>query len=141
MRIYNLKQSLVYLITIIIFITTSCTNDNDKCSNISCTEDFRSVLVSIKGSDGKAISLDSFEVINIDDQINITIKLSQIELKAAQERGEYPIANDLSISENQDKNIIFKGFINNKEVVKSTYLISKDCCHIKLTSGNASLTI
>lgn len=138
MKLVNSIKITVVLSTIILFI--SC-NDNNICKDTLCTEEFRTILVSVKDQDENPVALNSFKVINIQNNGDMTVTLSASELEMAQQSGKYPLVNDLSLKINKERKVLFKGYINNKEVISSTYTVSTDCCHIGLISGDLNLTL
>ncbi|WP_162819925.1 hypothetical protein [Kordia sp. SMS9] len=71
----------------------------------------------------------------------MTILLSASGFEIAQQLGQYPLLDDGSLEANQERQVQFKGFINNQEVISSTYTVSTDCCHINLVSGTVELTL
>mgnify|MGYP006120224411 CR=1 FL=1 len=42
---------------------------------------------------------------------------------------------------NKKKQIRFKGYINNQEVISQEFKIGKDCCHIYIISGAVALSL
>ncbi len=137
------------LILSFLFLIIAGCNENDdattgiNCNEVACTEEFVTLLVSIKDNSGVVISLDRFEVINKDTQQDVTIPLSDSGFKFARDNGQYPLYNDTYVSENQNTqtSIIFRGFIENNIVAEAEYVINIDCCHISLASGNPEIII
>lgn len=134
-----LKSFALLIILFTTLIYNSC-NSNDDCEKTACTEEFRTILVSIKDQNQNPIALDSFEVINLQNGNKMTVSLSASGFEMAQQSGQYPLVNDLSLKTNQERQVQFKGFIDNQEVINSTYKVSTDCCHINLVSGNLNLS-
>ena len=136
-----------FLIIVSLFIVTipiSCNNDDDSnsdCENMVCTFEFRTIVISIKDQNQNAVALDSFKVINIENNDDMTILLSASGFEMAQQFGQYPLLDDGSLEVNQELEVQFKGFINNQEVISSNYTVSTDCCHINLVSGTLELTL
>ncbi len=143
--IKSLKPFIVVLFLIIATILASCNNNDDDsnsgCENTVCTEEFRTIIVTIKDQSQNSVVLDSFKVINIENGDDMTVLLSSSELEMAQQSGQYPLLNDSSLEINQERKVQFKGFINNQEVINSTYTVSTNCCHINLVSGVLDLTL
>ncbi|WP_046746166.1 hypothetical protein [Kordia zhangzhouensis] len=142
--IKSLRLFLIITSLFIITIPISCNNDDDSnsdCGNVVCTLEFRTIVISIKDQNQNPVALDSFEVINIENNDDMTILLSTSEFEMAQQFGQYPLLNDTSLEVNQEREIQFKGFINNQEVISSIYTVSTDCCHISLVSGTLELTL
>ncbi|WP_299246436.1 hypothetical protein [uncultured Aquimarina sp.] len=144
----SLKPLVALLLLLLTMAQISC-NDNDNendddsnsdCENTVCTLEFRNIIVSVKDQNQNPVALDSFEVINIQNGTDMTISLSSSEIVSSTQLGQYPLVNDNSLGVNQERQIRFKGFINNQEVISSTYTVSTDCCHISLDSGDLELT-
>jgi hypothetical protein len=134
----------VMLLPFLLFAQISCNNDNDSnspCEDVFCTLDFRTIIVIVKDQNENPVALDSFQVIDLENGNDITILLSPSNFITAQQTGKYPLVNDGSIDENQEKQVQFIGFIENQEVVRNNYVVNKDCCHINLTSGNNELSL
>ena len=87
------------------------------------------------------MALDSFEVVNLEDNSNITIALGASEFEGLQEFGQYPLIEDGVFEKNQVEQIQFKGFVDGQEVVSNDYEVSTDCCHIDLVLGSLRLTL
>lgn len=135
-----MKKSHLLLLTIFLTLTFLQISCNDNNAGI-CTTEFVTITVSIKDENQNPISLDSFVVTNTKDGSVITIPLSSLEFENAQQTGQYPIVSDGGIEKNQEALILFKGFINNQEVISSEYNVAADDCHISLVSGNLELVL
>ncbi len=137
------------LILSFLFFTIVNCNENDDapsdidCSQVVCTEEFITIVITIKDDSAVAVPLDRFEVLDENTNEDISIPLSDSGFQNARETGQYPLYNDSFVSENQNTNrsIIFRGFIDSNEVVEALYVISTDCCHVSLASGNTEITI
>ncbi len=100
--------TIILLATILIFC--SCTDKNypnAQCEDAVCTKDFRTILITIKDENLNPIAIDSFKVIDLSNGADITITLSTSGFQMAQQNGEYPLVNDMSFSENSQKQIQF----------------------------------
>jgi len=40
-----------------------------------------------------------------------------------------------------NRTLVFKGYINEEEVASAEYVVTADCCHISLVSGNTDIII
>lgn len=138
MKLANSVKITVVLSTIILFI--SC-KDNHFCEDIYCSAESKIIEVSIKDHDQKPVALDSFKVINIQNNSDITVPLSDSLFERARQSGQYPLVYGSSLRVNQQRQMRFIGYIDNKEVISSTYTVSKDCCNISLVSGDLNLTL
>ncbi len=129
------KLWIIFVVASILSCNSDDNNDQSNCSNIGCTEIFITITVAIEDQNQTPVTLDSFQVINLDTGEDMTPELSPSELEMIQETGQYPIANDNSFGINQEETLQLRGFINNEEVINSNYMVQTDCCHISLQSG------
>jgi hypothetical protein len=146
-----MKNSLTLFAQIIVslfaILLMSCNSDENNdilisdCTNVTCTELFMTIILSIEDQNQNPVALDSFEVLNLDNGFEITIPLSPSELVLAQELGKYPLVADGDIEIDQELQLQFRGFINNQEVINSNYTTSADCCHVILISGELQLVL
>jgi len=126
----------------IIFL--GCTNDDKSdCSDVACTEEFKTIAVSFKDSNGNPIALSRFKVIILDSGTDITKSVNDTEFELMKQRGVYPLFGDENRGEyeNKELEINFKGFIDNQEIVNSNYIVGADCCHVNLIEGNTDIRI
>lgn len=127
-----------------IFITSSvlvpllfieCDGDNKiNCGFALCTEEFRSIVVSIKHeSDSSAFILTDYNVIRVSDGKDLTID----DINLTDNNGYYPIVNDLKLDLFKFNNVEveFKGFFYNAIVIQERFIVTADCCHISLVDG------
>ena len=66
-----------------------------------------------------------------------------MEFELMKQNGIYPLFGDENREEfeNNELEIIFKGFVDNQEIVNSNYNVGADCCHVFLIDGNTDLKI
>lgn len=125
----------------------SCKKDDtadSACENTFCTEQYVSFQVTIKNQNQTPVALDAFEVMDLDNDADYTIALSNMAFEAAQQSGTYPLVEDLqlqTIGFNQERRIQFKGYVNGQVVIQADYVVQTDCCHVDVTSGNLQLTL
>ncbi len=125
----------------------SCKKDDTSdpaCENTFCTEQYVSFQVVIKDQNQMSVALDAFEVMDLDNDADYTITLSNAAFEAAQQSGIYPLVEDLqlqTIGFNKERRIRFRGFINSRQVIQADNVVQTDCCHIDITSGNLELTL
>ncbi len=142
----KLLQSLKLLFILLIAINLcSCNNDDDSnatCDGMTeCTDVFVTFTVSIKDQNQNPVALDAFEVINIENGNTVTEPISEATLARARELGIYPLVSDGSLEANEERQIQFRGFINDEEVINNDYTVTADCCHLSSVSGNLELTL
>ena len=108
-----------------------------------CTEEFRTLTIEIKDSQGNPVALDAFRVINTMDGRELSLEIAQTEFQYLREQGTYPIFSDLFSREYKQREIPinFKGYINETEVVNSNYQVGADCCHVYYISGPLKLQL
>lgn len=135
-------KMIIYLILMIIFL--GCTNeDKSDCSDVACTEEFKTITISINDSNGNPIALNRFVVIILDSGTDITRSVNDTEFESMKQLGVYPLFGDENRREyeNKELGINFKGFIDNHEIVNSNYIVGADCCHIHLIEGDTDIRI
>lgn len=131
----------LWLLLAFLSILACNSDDQSNCSNIACTEEFRTIIVTIEDQNQEPVALDSFQVTNLNTGEDMTPQLSPSELEMIQETGQYPIADDSSFGLNQEVTLQLRGFINDEEVVNSNYVVATDCCHINFQSGENPLVL
>jgi hypothetical protein len=135
-------KKIIYLSLIIILL--GCTDeDKSDCSGVACTEEFKTITISIKDSNGKPIALNRFKVIILDSGSDITRSVNDTEFELMKQIGVYPLFGDENRGEYESKEleINFKGFIDNQEIVNSNYIVGADCCHVHLIEGNTDIRL
>ena len=136
------KLTLHVLVILLSFFQTSCNTDDDVpddsnavCEGAICTAIFVRIIVSVMDGNQNPVALDSFTVTNLANGSDMTIALSPEELEGARETGLYPLTEDGVLDVNEEREIQFRGFINNQEVLSNKYTVSTDCCHVGLDAG------
>ena len=135
----------VFLLITSIILFSGCNNDdtNDDCSGIACNESYVVITVTIKDQDLNPFSLDDFKVVNLENGADITTDMTDFEFQLMQQFGVYPLFGDeyLREFENQELEIQFKGILSNQEIIVENYIVSTNCCHVFLISGDNELII
>lgn len=141
----KIQRGLVLLLMIFLGITqTSCDNDEDSnsdCEAVVCTAILVRVMVSVTDEDLNPVALDSFQVIDLENEKDISISLASSEFVGLQELGQYPLIEDGIIGLNEERNLKFIGFLDNQEVINRNYTVKTDCCHVSLVAGNKEITL
>lgn len=131
-----MKRIPFFLLFGITLILTSCGKDDDNCSgDLVCTTEFRIIAVEVVDADGNPVIFDEYKVTNL--QTNEVIEL-------AWETGDhYPIADDSMRSDlpTDGHQIELVGHIDGQEVLRETYLVGQDCCHIRLLAGDTTIQL
>ena len=117
-------------------IVVSCNDDNNCNGNLVCTEEFRTVLIEIVDGDGEPVTLDSYTVTNLDTE-------TTLQVEDVPGISGYPIANDALLDElpRDGHNLELVGLLNGAEVVRETFLVGHDCCHVILLEGNTTIQL
>ncbi len=111
-------------------------DDQDCNGNLVCTEEFRTVLINIVDGDGEPVSLDSYTVTNLDTEQVITLDpILWIDT--------YPIADDSMLDDipKEGQRIELVGNLDGEEVVRETFLVGHDCCHVVLLEGETTIEL
>lgn len=149
-----MKQLNLFLVAIFTIIVAACgpkkqlvneentviekTTDKDCPKDIICTMDYRTITVTIKDKNGQSITLDKYT-----SDLKGTAK-SLIRNNATESISDsYIIAADnaMNIVGKNGKEVEFIGYKNGKEVVRRTFKIGHDCCHIKLLEGETEIIV
>ena len=142
----TLKRIFLSISILIILLLSECDIDNRitdnriNCAGAICTEEFRSIVVTLKhSSDSTAYILTVYKVIRIYDKLDITPNDDNL----TDNNGYYPITNDLKLELFKFKNVEveFSGYLNNALVIQSRFIITGDCCHISLVEGDTKFYI
>ena len=119
----------------------SCERDNKSdCNNVFCTQEFRSVGVLIKhASDSSAVILTNYKVIQVSDNKDVSHGNSTIPANY----GYYPLVDDTDkeMLRNTDVEIEFHGYIDNTILVNLRFIVTANCCHVSLVSGETVVYI
>lgn len=132
-------KNFIALIILLFLLGCSYNNDPDSegCLTVACTEEFRTITITVKYSNGTPVVFDSFKVIDIKNKNDLTYEGWQ------SVNGIYPIFSDKHAFEYQNKEIKieFSGVIDNKKVVSEVYTVGANCCHVYLKEGKDELII
>jgi hypothetical protein len=131
----TIKKLFVAAAVLLSLLFIKC-DDNNKinCAFALCTEEFRSIVVSIKHeSDSSAFILTDYKVIRVSDGKDLTITDNNL----TDNNGYYPVANDLKLDIFKFKNVEveFKAYVNDALAIQERFIITADCCHISLVEG------
>ncbi len=126
-----MKRNLLFLLFVSFAVAFSCDDEEkeqNRCVDVLCTEEFRTIAVKLKDHLGDPIALDSMKVFREQDGRDITMN---------------PLVDDFMLKELQDKKVTiwFKGFVGGKVVASAKFVVSADCCHVILVEGDTNLTI
>jgi len=99
-----------------------------------CTEEFRTVFMTLKTSSGTPFVLDSVVVTKGGDKI-FSEKTDTIS------SGLFPIITDSEMNDivKEGSQVTFKGYASGIEIVSEDYKVGHDCCHVVFIQGNQDL--
>jgi len=124
-----MKTSFYPILLLLFFIGCENNTAND-CTDQACTEEFRTITVTIKDSENNPVVLDSFKVTNLENGDDLTRELNNFEFEAMRKKGVYPLFGDEYTRD-----------FDNREIINSDYKVGADCCHVILISGNPEISI
>lgn len=133
-----MKGTFLILLCSVIFLSR-CKEDKP----VICTEQFETIPVEIKNAANIPVALDSFKVIRLSDNTDITVKFDPNDFKLMQKSGSYPITNDSYQDQlfNENVEVVFTGIKESKIIVNQKYTISADQCHVKLITGDRNIIL
>jgi len=135
----------IFQLSLFILLVIGCTRENDiiDCTDTICTLELRNYSLSITDTANDKVALDTFQVIDITNNKDITATFTDAQLLQYQETGSYPLYGDrfANMHRNQTLKIVFKGFIKAVEVVNVPFKVGADCCHAHIISGDLAVTI
>ena len=127
-----------YFVISLIFLSVlvlKCDSDNETdCGTSLCTMEFRYITILVKHSiDNSPVLLTDFKVYRISDNKDITINDNNLNDNS----GYYPLVNDTGIDMLRHKNveIEFQGYVDDALIINKRFVVTADCCHVSLVSG------
>lgn len=118
-------------------------NDSGKCKpNQNCTEEFRTIIVTVKYSDETPVELDSIKVFDTWSGVEIT-SINTNNLISEIENGDYILFDDthLSTYRTLEIKVTFKGYKDGVLLTENVFEVGADCCHVYAISENLTITI
>jgi len=106
-----------------------------ECADVICTMEFRSVTIQVKyKSNNNPVVLRSYNVVRTSDSKDITSADNDL----TDNNGYYTIINDNTkdLKKNIHTEVEFLGYMNNTMVVRRRFIVTADCCHVSLISGD-----
>lgn len=140
-----MKKLLSVLVLTFAFIA-GCNNDNEtiqNCVNVACTEEFRTIFITLKDGNNAPIALDSFKIIAIKSNLDLTREINSSVFALMQQKGIYPLFGDeyAKTYQNKELEIEFRGFKDDLQTVTERFVVAADCCHVFLVSGSTELIL
>ncbi|MCF0056768.1 hypothetical protein [Dyadobacter sp. CY356] len=143
-----MKRILLFFVTTLIFSTCKkdlVLNSKDPCicyGNEVCTEQYVVLMADLKDQYKEPVVLDEYysTIVETGERINLQdASLDSLRRKA----GKYPIWEDKLMSRTGRcaKEIEFTGLREGREVLKKSFAIGHDCCHVRITLGDPNVII
>lgn len=143
-----MKRILLFFVAILVL--NACKKDlflnsKDPCicyDEVNCTAVYSSVVAVIKNQNGQPLGLDDYYTTKISTGEKINLKSAEFDsLRSIV--GKYPILADgqKKLTEKCGTDFEFTGIKNGREIIKKTYNIGHDCCHVKILSGDINIII
>ena len=135
-----MKSHILRFFLLAVLILGCNRDEKSDCANTFCTQEFRGVGVSIKHvSDSSAVILTSYKVIRVSDNRDISHGNSIF----PENYGYYVLVDDTDkdMLRHTDVEIEFQGYIDNTLLIKKRFVVTADCCHVSLVSGEAVIYI
>jgi hypothetical protein len=118
-----------------------CEKDHESdCAAKICTMEYRTLNILVKKStDNSPVILTSYKVFRVSDNTDFTITDNYLNAN----QGYYPLVNDsdLQMLKNKNTEIEFQGFLDNILAIKQRLIVTADCCHVSLVSGETTVYI
>lgn len=113
-------------------------DDAVPCANVMCTMEYRTLTVSLRDSTGGPVVLDSFHTTE-----RSGVRLAPMYYAEEAKDGRYTVLNDgwAGSHRNTAADLLFLGFKDGREVVRQSFVVQADCCHISKKSGPDSVTV
>lgn len=127
-------QRITYIL-LSIAVLASC--DENSCSDVEfCTEQFETILVSIKDQSGTDIVMDSTATFKNNNRVFTNISNDPF-------TPLHSVLTDAEMDEvdRSGTELTFKGWKDGQVVVEEPYVIGHDCCHIVKKVGPETITV
>src|ERR1035437_513908 len=122
-------------------LVSDCNKDKKtNCDNSFCSQEYRYITILIRhSSDSSAFVLTDFKVLRVSDNKNITINNNILN----QNPGYYPLVSDdeIVMLRNTNVEIEFQGYVDNALIIGKRFVVTADCCHVILVSGESMFYI
>ena len=109
--------------------------------DLACTEEFKTITLTVTLSNNLPAVLDSFKTIIADTGNPLMFSYSKS--NTVVNNHIYDVANDGNMAAvgREGKDVLFIGYLDGKKVVNHPMKIGHDCCHITLLAGETTLKL
>ena len=145
-----MMKRITILYALLTAITLSCSKrelmneEVQDCKSVPCTYELRWISVKLVDQSDNPVALDRMKVTRLADGEELTRTYDSSQWAVFRKLGSYPVSGDLDadkIPPFKHTKLRFQGYIGNREVVKADYVVTFDCCHINLVSGDVELVV
>lgn len=139
-----MKHIAYTLLALIAVLSCDKTESKGDCGSVACIEVFMSVGVKVIDTEGNPVALDSIKVTRLPSNEDLTREYDDETWSLFRQQGSYPIADDSDnnrLPRHTDISLKFRGYVGSREVANADYVITFDCCHISLVSGEQELVV
>ncbi len=131
---------------LVVLSVLSCTEADRQraCREVACLEFYATIHINVVDEAGDPVELDRVKVSRIADGFDMTSDYENGSWEDARKAGMYILADDGDagrLTRFEDTRLRFQGYIDNQEVVSGDYVVTYDCCHISLVSGEEKLVV
>lgn len=132
-------NSFVFIGLSLCIMLSSCEEKQKQdCSVVSCTEEIKPIYITIKDKEGRPVNLDDYYTF-----IDSRNRFQAFQITYENRPGQYPIVTDEQYDQLsfESEVMIFVGVKDGVNVVEHQVELAKDCCHVKLISGETEIVI
>lgn len=131
----------------LLILLTGCNEEDvqrtEECSAVQvCTEVYMSLILEVKDSQGQPVAFTEYYTTKLTTGQKISYQETNAD-PARRKLGMYPILTDGDMDQTslQGADFEFTGIKDGKVLVKKTFKIGHDCCHVKLLSGETMIVV
>jgi len=138
MQLIKINQKWVYGSILFLLITLFSCNDN---LPKACTEEFRSIIVTIRESDNSIAEIDSYFVVKTANNDTILTMNDTIYQDPFLQGHIVFTDNEMNFTNQTGSTFRFSAYQATEKVVDQLYTIRHDGCHIELISGEVEIIL
>jgi len=126
------------LCTVSLFTACDPAENITECDidGVICTEEFRTVEMSLTQSSGEPATLDSV-VVTKDGETLFTASTDTVTT------GVFPVITDAEMNDiiKEGSQVVFKGYESGAVIVNENYKVGHDCCHVVFIQGTQDVVL